>query len=290
MRDDLAFVERVHRDLGDVRWPEPQEIRARARRRSRRTAVAATVVLTLAGVSAFVVAGGGRESPPPHVVASASPHAPVRGEITADSLVQPADLGQPAQVQLSQSGLGEPVLVEDLLGYCRQSRGMTPVWQTSRWSRSQTLLREGPRPYGAAPTPADVLLSQDLYRVTPDAAESFFADLDRRVAPCAEWRNVGPYEVAGSTGTGEVVHRWAVVQRGFAGDGAALLRHTVAQPRDQKTGKAIGFGPRSTSIAVVRVGDLIAVLTLGEESGEPELSRLAERAARRMCLAANPPC
>ncbi|MFF4876568.1 hypothetical protein [Micromonospora sp. NPDC000668] len=288
MRDDLAFIERVHRDLGDVRWPEPQEIRARARRRSRRAVVAATVVLTLAGVSAFVVTSGGRELAPPQVAASASPDAPARGEITADSLVQPADLAQPAQVQLSQSGLGEPVLIEDMLGYCRQSRGMTPVWETSRWSRSQTLLREGPD--GAALTPTDVLLSQDLYRVTPDAAESFFGDLDRRVAPCAEWRSVGPYEVAGSTGTGEAVHRWAVVQRGFAGDGAALLRHTVSQPRDQKTGKAIGGGPRSTSIAVVQVGDLIAVLTLGEDGTEPELSRLAETAARRMCLAANPSC
>ncbi|MGW3608378.1 hypothetical protein ACWD6N_00590 [Micromonospora sp. NPDC005163] len=288
MRDDLAFVERVHRDLRDVRWPEPQEIRARARRRNRRTAVTATVVLVITGASAVAVVGNGRGPTPPPVAASASPTAPARGEIAADALLQPANLAQPAQVQLSQSGLGEMVVVENMLGYCREEQGMAPAWQTSRWSRALTMLRE---PAEAADTgPDDFLLSQDLYRVTPEAAGSFFADLDRLVAPCAEWRSVGPYEVAGRKGTGTAVHQWAVVQRDFAGDGAALLRHTVSQPRDQKTGKAIGDEHSPTSTAVVRVGDLITVLSLGRNSSEPELRRLAVVAARRMCLAANPSC
>ncbi|MEH1167650.1 hypothetical protein V6V47_19920 [Micromonospora sp. CPCC 205539] len=282
MRDELMIVERIHRDLSDVRWPEPQEIRARARRRRRRTAVAATVVLTLAGVSAFTLVSAERESAPPSLTA------PVRGEITADSLLQPADLPQPAQMALSESGLRESLRLDDVLGYCRSSQGMLPVWQASRWSRSQTLLRV--RPAGDVGTSNDVLLSQDLYRVTPEAADAFFTDLDRLLAPCAEWRSVGPYEVAGVSGTGEAVHRWTVVQRDFAGDGAALLRHTVSPPRDQKTGKAIGGAPAPTSTAVVRVGDLIAVLSLGRQGTERDLSRIAAVAARRMCLAANPPC
>lgn len=69
-----------------------------------------------------------------------------------------------------------------------------------------------------------------------------------------------------------------------------LLRHDVSQPRDQQTGKPIGDLPRPTSTAVVRVGDLITVLGVGQTGTEPELRRLAEVAARRMCLAANPPC
>ncbi|MCO1595139.1 hypothetical protein M8C17_08180 [Micromonospora sp. RHAY321] len=288
MRDDLAFVEQVRRDLEDVRWPEPQDIRARARRRSRRTAVAATVVLTLAGVSAFVATGGGGESAPPPVAASASPTPPARGEIAAESLVQPADLSQPAQVQLSESDFAQPILVDSMLGHCGQSRGMTPTWPISRWSRSQTLLRE--RPVGVDHTVGDLLLKQDLYRVAPETGASLFADLDRLLATCAEWASAGPYTMAEQTVTAQAVHNWTVVQRSFAGDGAAMVRHTQSPVRDQKTGETIGDAPRPTSTAVVQVGDVVAVLTLGRDGTEPELSRLAEVAAHRMCLAANPPC
>ncbi|MCG5471867.1 hypothetical protein LADH09A_005902 [Micromonospora sp. LAH09] len=288
MRDDPTFVEQIQRDLRDVRWPEPQEIRARARRRSQRRIVAATVVLTLAGVSALAVTSVGSGPTPPPVAATSPPSASARGEIAVDSLVRPTDLTQPAQVQLSESTLEAPVLVSAMLGYCRKSQGMTPDWQLSRWSRSQTLLRE--RPDGVDLTSRDMLLHQDLYRVSPELGASFFADLDRLLAPCAQWRSVGPYEIAGATGTGEAMHSWEVVQRGFAGDEAAMVRYTVSGARDQKTGKAIGNVPRPTSTAVVRVGDLITVLSLGQTGTEPELRRLAEVAARRMCVAANPAC
>lgn len=285
MRDDLTFVEQIHRELTDVRWPEPQEIRARARRRSRRTIVAATVALTLVGSSAAAMAGGGRGAVPAPV--SATTQAPARGEIADDSLLRPTDLAQPAQRELSQSGLGEPILIDHLLGYCRESQGITPVWETSRWSRSQTLLRE--HRVGAA-TLGGVLLTQDLYRVTPELAKSFLADLDGMVAPCAEWRGLGPYELAGKTGVGEAVHRWAVVDRNFAGDGASLVRHTMSRPVDRQSGSPLADEPQSTSTAIVRVGDLIAVLSVGQGGTEDDLRRLATVAAGRMCLAANPPC
>ncbi|MET8230055.1 hypothetical protein ABZS77_05165 [Micromonospora sp. NPDC005298] len=281
MRDELAFVERIHRELNDVRWPEPQEIRARARRRSRRTIVVATVALTLVGGSAAALAEGGRG--PVRTPVAAATLTPARGEIVDDSLLRPTDLAQAAQRELSQSGLGEPILVDHLLGYCRESQGLTPVWKTSRWSRSQTLLREYRQ--GAA-TLGGVLLTQDLYRVTPELAKSFLADLDGMVAPCAEWRGVGPYEVAGETGVGEAVHRWAVVDRNFAGDEASLVRHTVSR----STGAPAGDEPQSTSTAIVRVGDLIAVLSVGQDGTEADLRRLATVAAGRMCLAANPSC
>ena len=45
MRDDPTFVEQIQRDLRDVRWLEPEEIRSRARRRSRRTAVLSAVTV-----------------------------------------------------------------------------------------------------------------------------------------------------------------------------------------------------------------------------------------------------
>ncbi|WP_433129469.1 hypothetical protein ACQPWW_04690 [Micromonospora sp. CA-240977] len=284
MRDDPTFVERLQRDLRDVRWLDPEEIRSRARRRSQRRIVVTTVVLALAGVSAVAVANPRQSPPPVQPVASA---APTRHEITTDALLQPADLPQQVDVRLSQSGLGEPVLLDHLLAACRASQGHSDGWQVSILSRSQTLV---PKRASAILTEADGLVTQDLFRLTPDAAVQLLATLDDVVAPCAEWTSVGGYKVGGATGTGAATHRWTVVQRGFAGDGAALLRHTGSPPVDQRTGEPIGAAPPPTTTAVVRVGDLITVLSLGQAGTELELRQLAEVAARRMCVAANPAC
>ncbi|MGC4865030.1 hypothetical protein ACLQ3B_06320 [Micromonospora sp. DT53] len=283
MRDDPTFVEQIQRDLRDVRWLAPEEIRARGRRRSQRKVVVATVVLALAGVSAVAVAAP-RTSPP--LVQPAASASPTRHEITTDALLQPADLSQQVEVQLSQSGLGEPVLLDHMLGACRTSQGRSNGWQNSILSRSQTFV-----PKHAAPIRTSVgLVTQDLFRLVPEAAIQLIDTLDDVVAPCADWVSVGEYKAGSATGTGMATHRWAVIQRGFAGDGAALLLHTGTQPVDQKTGEPIGAAPRPTTTAVVRVGDLITVLRMGQAGTELDLRRLAEVAARRMCAAANPPC
>ncbi|MEV1332777.1 hypothetical protein AB0J20_24760 [Micromonospora costi] len=285
MRDDLTFAEQVQRDLRDVHWPGPEEIRALARRRSRRRIVAATAVLALAGISAAAVAVPGGSSPPP--AASASPTASPRAEITREALLQPADLAQPVDVELYESGLGEMVNLSSMLGYCREDQGLPVGWVESRLSRSQTMLREGRA--GADSRPADVVATQGLYRLAPDEANAFFSELDALVAPCARWRSVGPYELKGRSGTAEAVHSWQVVRRGFAGDEAVVLRHTVSRPRDLKTGETVGDEIRPTDTAVVRVGDLIAVLNLNEAT-EAELMQLSVVAAARMCASANPGC
>ncbi|MFE9914979.1 hypothetical protein ACFYPG_07435 [Micromonospora sp. NPDC005553] len=288
MRDDPTFVEQIQRDLQDVRWLGPEEIRSRARRRNQRRIVVATVVLALAGVSAVAVAAPRKSAPP--VPPAATPSAsPTRHEISPDALLQPADLPQQFDVQLSQSGLGEPVLLDHMLGACRTSQGRSNGLLHSILSRSQTLV---PKRAAAVLTQSDGLFTQDLYRLPPDAAIQLLATMDDLVAPCAEWTSVGEYKVQGATGTGtaSATHRWAVVQRDFAGDGAALLRHTGSQPVDQKTGKPIAAPPRPTITAVVRVGDLITVLSLRQTGTEMDLRRLAEVAARRMCVAANPAC
>ncbi|MEW2143829.1 hypothetical protein AB0869_13555 [Micromonospora vinacea] len=284
MRDDPTFVEQIQRDLQDVRWLGPEEIRSRARRRSQRRIVVATVVLALAGVSAAAVAAPGTFPSPALPAASASP---TRSEITTDALLQPADLAQPVGVQLSQSGLGEPVRLEDMLGYCRTSQALPEGWQISRWSRSQTLLREHPP---RVQVNKHVLVTQDLFRLTPEAATQVFASLDDLVAPCAEWLNVGPIMTAQGTRTGEVLHRWSVVQRGFAGDDAAILRDSLTAARDLETGQPLGEDPSPILLAVVRVGDTVSVLRLGDDGTEAELVQLAVAAAARMCAAANPPC
>ncbi|MEU8157815.1 hypothetical protein AB0B94_29530 [Micromonospora sp. NPDC048986] len=286
MRDDPTFVEQIQRDLGDVRWLGPEEIRSRARRRGQRRIVVATVVLALAGVSAVAVAAP-RKSPPPVPPAAAPSAAPTRHEIATEALLQPADLPQQVDVQLSQSGLGEPVLLDHMLAVCRKSQGRSAGWQYSILSRSQTLV---PRRAAAILAESDGLVTQDVFRLTPDASVQLLANLDDTVAPCAEWTSTGEYKVGGATGTGSATHRWTVVERDFAGDGAALLRHTGSQPVDRKTGEPIGAAPRPTTTAVVRVGDLITVLSQGQTGTELDLRHLAEVAASRMCVAANPAC
>ncbi|MFI6233838.1 hypothetical protein ACIBD9_09805 [Micromonospora sp. NPDC050784] len=282
MRDDPTFVEQIQRDLRDVRWLAPEEIRSRGRRRSQRKIVVATVVLALAGVSAAAVAAPGK-SP-----STGSPAAsPTRHEISLDALLQPADLPQRVDVQLSQMGLGEPVRLEDMLGYCRRSQGRSEGWQMSILSRSQTLVRKHSQ---SSPTDTDSAIMQDVFRLTPEAATQIFASLDDLIAPCAEWLNVGPIMTAGSSRTAEVLHRWSVVQRGFAGDDAAILRDSLTAPRDLETGQRLGDDPSPILLAVVRVGDTVSVLRLGYDGTEAELMQLAVAAAARMCAAANPPC
>ncbi|TDC29207.1 hypothetical protein E1211_26455 [Micromonospora sp. 15K316] len=286
MRDDLTFVEKVERDLRDVRWPGPEEIRARARRRSRRTVAAVTAVLALAGASAVAAVAPGQSSAPP--AASVEPGVPVRAEITTEALLRPADLGLgPAQTQLTESGLAEPIRIDEMLGACRSSKGLSQTWP-SRWSRSQTLLAEPPD--GADRAPGDVQAMQDVYRLAPGGAEAFLTDLDQIIAPCARWPSVGPYEWKGRTGTAEAVHQWRVVRRDFAGDGAAMVRHVVSPPRDVKTGETFGDVPQPTYRAIIRVGDLVAVLGLGRHGTESELIQLSTVAAARLCQAANPGC
>ncbi|MEV7329171.1 hypothetical protein [Micromonospora sp. NPDC093244] len=280
--DDLAFVERVHRDLADVRWPGPEEIRARARRRGRRRIVVATVVLVLAGASALAGVAPGR-SPAPALPAAA----PTRHEIPLDALLQPEDLWQPVYTQLSQSGLGEPVQLEDTLGRCRTSQGLSDGWQTSNLSRSQTLMRKHP--------PSNLVLGdgvvmQDLFRLAPETARHVFTSLDDLVAPCAEWRSVEQLETVDTTHTVEVIHRWAVVQRGFAGDDAAILRDSFTAARDVQTGQTFGNTPPPTVVAVVRVGDTVSLLRVADDDAEAKLRQLAPAAAARMCAAANPAC
>ncbi|WP_430499964.1 hypothetical protein ACQRWP_32435 [Micromonospora trifolii] len=289
MRDDPTLVEQIHNELRDVRWPAPEEIRSRARRRTQRRIVVATAVLTLAGASAVAVAAP-RQSPAPALPAASA--SPTRHEITTDALLQPADLPQPVADpmypwQLSQSGLGEPVLLDPLLGACRTSQGRSEGWQPSILSRSQTLLRKhppGPR------TDGDDLVAQDLYRLTPEAATQLFAGLDDLIAPCAEWRSVGPLDTAGVVTTVEVVHRWAVTQRGFAGDDAAILRTSLTAAKDVKSGQVHGDDPPPILLAIVRVGDTVSVLRLGYDGTEAELRQLSVAAAARMCAAANPAC
>ncbi|MEU5938368.1 hypothetical protein ABZ807_04120 [Micromonospora sp. NPDC047548] len=283
MREDLSFVDRLHRDLREVRWAEPAEIRALARRRSRRTALTAAVaVLVVASTTAVAVGDWpGRKGLPP-AASSAEPIAPVtRVEITREALLHQEDLRERTGLQLSEAGLGETVDVGVGLGRCASGASAKESWV----SRSQTVLRaaSGERRL------SDVLVVQDLHRMRGDTAVRFFEELRRQLVFCREWREVRSIEWGGESLTVEDVHRWDVPRRDFAGDESLLLRHSVSATYDAVSGQAPGRPSMPEAAVVVRVGDLVTVL-IQEPTTEAELVRLARVAAQRMCVAANPSC
>ncbi|TYB39002.1 hypothetical protein FXF50_06995 [Micromonospora sp. AP08] len=294
MRDDGTFVDLLQRDLRQVRWPEPAEIRATARRRGRRTAVAAAAaVLAVASVSAIAVGRAGTPTPAPPGAGAGG-----RAEISAAAMLTPADVPAKTDERLGDTGLGEGVRVDDILRTCAQEQGLPTDQIVSRYSRSQTLIGtvevDGFAPYRRP------FIRQDVYRLDDGTAGRLFADLDRSVAACSGWREVGQVQTGeGSPVTTTMVHNWTVAESDFAGDQAILLRHTVAVPLDPSTGEPVGLAPLPEDRLVVRVGDLVTVLVPGEplRPGVPgntvnqaQLLDLARAAANRMCAAANPAC
>ncbi|MEU9824414.1 hypothetical protein [Micromonospora chersina] len=292
MRDDARFVELVHRDLREVHWPEPTEIRTAARRRSRRTAMAsAAAVLVVASVSAFGVSRAGTPAPPPAATAGG------RAEIPVEAMLTPADVPAKSDERLGDTGIGEAVRVDDVLGACARDQGLPADETVSRYSRSQTLMGIV-AVKGFAPN-RTALVSQDVYRLPAGATARVFDELDRLVAACSSWQELSPVQGDAGTVTATVVHRWTVVASDFAGDQAVLLRHAISVPLDPATGRPVGITPFPEDRLIVRVGDLVTVLVPGEplRPGVPgntvtqaQLLDLARAAAGRMCAAANPGC
>ncbi|MCP3783228.1 hypothetical protein NLX85_07595 [Micromonospora sp. A3M-1-15] len=293
MRDDATFVELVHRDLREVRWPEPAEIRRMARRRSRRTAVAAaTAVLAVASVSAVAVGRAGAPAPLPPGVGAGG-----RAEIPVEALLTPAEVPEKTDERLGDTGLDEPVRVDDVLRTCAQEQGLPGDQAVSRYSRSQTLIGST-KLSGSAPYRRPVI-SQDVYRLEPGAAQRLFTDLDRSVAACAGWRQMN--RLQGDQGMVDtmVVHQWTVAASAFAGDQAILLRHSMSVAVEPAAGEPVVIPPRPEDRLVVRVGDLVTVLVPedplqpgvpGNTMTQARLLDLARVAAGRMCAAANPGC
>ncbi|MEU7618530.1 hypothetical protein AB0M91_20215 [Micromonospora rifamycinica] len=293
------FVDRLHRDLREVGWPEPAEIRARARRRSRRTAATAALAV-LAVVVGSTVAVRQRSTvpspaaPPAPVAAPASP--PARVEIPLAALLTPADLPTGTGVRLGEAGLGETVRVDPLLESCGRQREVAARLPVSLASRSQTLLR--------ADGPAAPVLSQDVYRIGSTQGRWLFGEIDRLLAACAQW-SPDPLTLTTArqpTGT-EREHHWEPAVRDFAGDQSVLLRHVARQPRARAVGEPAGSPPAVETTLVVRVGDLVTVVapaadtvadradgSTGPGMSRADLVALGGTAASRLCPAADPPC
>ena len=207
MRDEPRFVEQLHRDLRDVRWPEPAEIRARARRRSRRTSVlAAVAVLVVASGSAYAVNGRPVPPAPPAAVTAGSPVDRRAGEIPQEAMLAPADVPAEDRRAARRDGprwsrSGSTTVPAGL----RPGTGRAVGGAHSRYSRSQTLL--GPREPADDRRPG---LTQDVYRLDPGGGPVGLRPgraAARRLR--ASGGSTGPRSWAASRWPhAEVVHRW----------------------------------------------------------------------------------
>ncbi|MFC0004616.1 hypothetical protein [Micromonospora siamensis] len=296
MRDDVTFVERLHRDLRDVSWPEPAELRAAARRRSRRTAVtAAAAVLAVAAGAAVLAPGAGGPKASPDAGTTGGPAVLGRAEIPAEALLTPQDVPVRTDEQLGVAGLDEPVRADQILQSCAQERGLPADPAVSRYSRSQTLIdtEENEKWFYRR-----AVLSQAVYRLDGDPSR-VFTELERLVTACGSWTETTQVQSEREPLTARLTHHWTVARRDFAGDQAVLIHHAFSQPVDPVTGRPVGFAPVAEDTLVVRSGDLVSVLVPapamlpgapGTGVTEAQFVDLARAAARRMCTAANPGC
>jgi hypothetical protein len=260
--------------------------------------VAVAAVLAVASGSAVALAA---HRTAPTVVTPADLPAAAGAEVPAEVLLPETDpslkvLPAEGDIQLGNSGLDERVRVDGLLETCARSQGAPVTAVTSRYSRSRNLLHN--LAAGQSATAPQPVLAQDVYRLTPGAADKVFDDLDRFAARCAAWQQPPVQRAGRELADTAVLHRWQVVDRDFAGDRAVLLRHTESAGTSEHI---VAPDQRLDVRVVVQVGDLVTVI-LPEVGGtvyptgvvpwvtDDQLRTLARAAATRLCLAAHPRC
>jgi hypothetical protein len=284
------LVDRIAADLAAVRWPDAAEIRGRAvRRRRRRIAVAgglATVVAIAVALPVAVTArSGGDDSGPPAAAAERLV------EIPPEALLQPEDVG-PGLVALretvAENESVSDVRLLDLLAATCPAYGSLDLYDGSyRYQRSYTV--QTPPTDAGDPTTGDPVLRQFVLRLDDGLAARVVDDLLLTAGRCADYTSAGPAET--DEGRVDVVatHRWRVAFEGFAGDQSFVLTHAV-EVRRAADGRPFA-APTSRPAAVVRVGDLVSVISWTDGGIElSEVRRLVARAATWLCVASNPPC
>ncbi|MGC5018525.1 hypothetical protein [Micromonospora sp. DT47] len=299
--DDLTFAERVGCDLRDVRWPAPAEIRARARRRTIRTAVVTPTVLALVFAGGWAaLAGRPVDRPAPAPADSATPTPAVTTPAATPSPLptfvvpgDPAWIGPEALLQPEDVGPGMRLHGEDsfeprerqpwtfdLTGTCPAYAGLrVTAHQRYRYLRIHTVER-------VADYNGLEAVEVEVERYSGRGAQQVLADMRKVASACARSEYDSPEDSTPSH-PARAYHRWAVLSSGFAGDESLLVRHERFV-RERGTGRQMG-DHTVTLLAVVRVGDLVTVLSSGNRT-EARMRELARSAAHRMCAAADPPC
>lgn len=261
--DELAG--RLDHELPDVAWAEPVGIRARGRSRRRRSALLAVVaVLVVVGGAGWLAAGTRSPSNPPTTAAT-----PSDDLLPEWALLRPGDVGPGYRVidsQLYRAGTfaAQPFgAVLDCPAYV--GLGITAY-------HSYLGLRFGQFERDGAP-----MVFEEAGRFPAGVAEQVLVDVGRVLAACDRWELPDEYSPTPDR-TGTTTFALRVLERDFAGDEALLIRLTL----DTVDTKGVKIRESRTTLAVVRVGDLVA--TVQTERDVPDQMRLlGQRAADRLC-------
>lgn len=281
------LIERIAADLAAVRWPDAAEIRRLARRRRRRRAAVAgglaTIVAIAVAAPVALFRSAGDDSGP---IGTAERLI----EIPPEALLQPEDVG-PGLVALRETvEENRPVssLRISTVGLtCPAYPSLDLYAGPYRYLRAYTL--QTPPTDPGDPTTGDGVLRQVVLRMDDGLASRVADDLKSAATTCADYVVSGPADDGrGGAVQVEATHRVRIVDEGFAGDQSFVLTHYTEVTR---TADGRPYAEPGTRVqAVVRVGDLLALISWTDAVEASEARRLAARAASWLCVASNPPC
>lgn len=287
MRDHtLHLVDRVDQAIATVRWPAPEEIRAEARRRTRsRLASAAAALAVLVGTGAVAVVFGpvryGERVP----VAAAQ-----RVEIPEQALLQPEDVGPGLVVRDVGTSPEQPAFRTPLyLDLCPTDPAAERYRASSLAFRRHSIQKVRTKPSD----PYLAVVTEAVGRLPAAEAGQVINNRLLAMAACHSFSTPGEVVRDGVVVPIQQHHGWSVQAGDLGGDESVLLRKSSWVTRVD-TGEllpdvAANRVHRIQQVALVRVGDLVATVTI-EDEDEDGIRHLASVAAQRLCRAANPGC
>ncbi|WP_144123065.1 hypothetical protein [Catellatospora sichuanensis] len=291
------LVDRIAGELNAVRWADPAQLRATARRRTLRSVVAVPVVVLVlvAGVWATVGTGPGGRVPDvaasrsgPTVMASPSPTGapspstpagtPSTGtappEVPVEALLQAEDVGTDAILDNQYMSLpGEQGFV---FGHdeCPAYAGLkivAPLRHTA--GRGHTVVTGDPHD-----ADSDRVFVNTRRYTAKDAAQ-VLADARRFVRACRSYRAGTEASTERNPAHAEI--SWSVLAEGFAGDESVLVRQRYVSVLDS-TGESAGQGALAL-YALIRVRDVVTIVHLQQDQPE-RIKALSVKAAVRLCV------
>jgi hypothetical protein len=279
-RFDIAF-DALRGQRPPVQFAAPEAVRRRGARRTLRQAVAvAATVLTVSGAAVGWAAGqvntgpdrtppiGGTTSPPasrpasptPSGSASSTTPSPTATDL-AGLMLRPVDLGSGSWPRVSS----EPFESADRWYWA----DLCPAYRSADYPSLRAQLTVDVTGYRAG----DRYVYEHIHRYRASWGRRALDDVRSVLARCA-----GPTAPPASS-SGPAPSHYAILDTGFAGDEALLVRED--RWGYDASGK-IGSTPFTRLIVVVRVGDLVATVLLSPERDAAAARAIGVKAADRL--------
>jgi hypothetical protein len=284
MRDPGNLPYLVNRDLADARWPEPAQIRARGRRRTVRTVLAAPLVVTVLLASAWLVVRPSMERAAPAPGGSPSAPAPVGTDVETlrpsgwfgrEVMLSPEDVGEGYRAQKdSEAEAGHGVLWWFTITECDAYNNLGPdSYLDYLWMRHRIIGHGGSKP-GTGPL-------VQVASFPPNVADQVIEEARQAVEECAEF-DYPAGEARLESSPVRVVEELSIAAERFAGDDSLLVRRTVRYV-DAQTRETLPDPPAATSLySAVRVGERIEAIILDGTANVTRLRDIASKGAARL--------